>query len=220
MARGQFRRAVDLTDVPLDTIPLKALAAEYATTYALASAVAGEYEAAEASLRREGADFLDGQVDALRRLAVITVELGKGTLKSADLDEHLACLNRVGCFDAFVFTYRAVPELLRRATTHARWRPLLERIVTSANDVALGNAAGLLEGTQSALSPRELEVLNFVVQGLRNREIGKRLFISEVTVKAHLRRIYAKLGVKSRTEAVLAAADLPGTGFQNDNGAR
>jgi DNA-binding NarL/FixJ family response regulator len=45
-------------------------------------------------------------------------------------------------------------------------------------------------------------VLGLVAQGLRNQDIAERLFISEVTVKAHMRSIMQKLGARSRTHAV------------------
>jgi DNA-binding CsgD family transcriptional regulator len=51
------------------------------------------------------------------------------------------------------------------------------------------------------LSPREQEVLNILAQGRTDRDIAGRLFISERTVHVHVRRILAKLGVSSRTEA-------------------
>jgi DNA-binding NarL/FixJ family response regulator len=56
-----------------------------------------------------------------------------------------------------------------------------------------------------ALSPRELEVLRLVARGLSNADIGKELFISEATVKTHLLRTFAKLGVSDRTAAVTTA---------------
>jgi LuxR family maltose regulon positive regulatory protein len=58
------------------------------------------------------------------------------------------------------------------------------------------------------LSERELEVLGLVAQGLSNREISQRLFIALDTVKGHNRRIYGKLQVNRRTEAVARAREL------------
>ena len=55
------------------------------------------------------------------------------------------------------------------------------------------------------LSPRELEVLRLVAKGLSNADIGRELFISEATVKTHLLRTFAKLGVSDRTAAVTTA---------------
>jgi two-component system NarL family response regulator len=55
------------------------------------------------------------------------------------------------------------------------------------------------------LTERELEVLRLVAQGLNNREIAKRLFISENTVKNHVRNILEKLQLHSRMEAVMYA---------------
>jgi DNA-binding NarL/FixJ family response regulator len=56
-----------------------------------------------------------------------------------------------------------------------------------------------------ALTPREVDVLTGVADGLNNAEIGKRLFIAEATVKTHLLRIFAKLDVSDRTHAVVTA---------------
>jgi LuxR family maltose regulon positive regulatory protein len=58
------------------------------------------------------------------------------------------------------------------------------------------------------LSERELEVLQLISQGLSNREIASRLFISLNTVKAHTRNIYGKLNVHSRTQAVARSQEL------------
>jgi len=60
----------------------------------------------------------------------------------------------------------------------------------------------------SGLSEREMEILQYVVRGSSNREIGTALFISEKTVKNHLSSIYRKLAVEDRTQAALKAVKL------------
>jgi two-component system NarL family response regulator len=55
------------------------------------------------------------------------------------------------------------------------------------------------------LSERELEVLQMLLKGCSNKEIGSALFISEDTVKAHLKTLFVKLDVKDRTEAAISA---------------
>ena len=57
------------------------------------------------------------------------------------------------------------------------------------------------------MSPREVEVLRLVAKGLANKQIGRRLGISERTVKAHLGRVFRALGVADRTSAALWAHD-------------
>jgi DNA-binding NarL/FixJ family response regulator len=56
-------------------------------------------------------------------------------------------------------------------------------------------------GDLSALSARQREILGHVVEGLSNAEIGRRLYLSESTIKQHLRAAYKLLGVSNRTEA-------------------
>jgi len=63
-------------------------------------------------------------------------------------------------------------------------------------------AAGM---SSESLTARELEVLSMLARGQSNRDIGSNLFISETTVKSHLRSVFTKLNVLSRTEAVAVA---------------
>ncbi len=93
--------------------------------------------------------------------------------------------------------------------------------VTLPHDVAraliMGNAGGAPPERRmdSVLSPRETEVLRLVCDGLGNKEIAQRLYLSLRTVENHLAAVYAKLGVASRTEAAVLAvrrgwfADMP-----------
>jgi len=52
------------------------------------------------------------------------------------------------------------------------------------------------------ITPRELEILELIAQGLSNREIAGKLFVSENTVKTHSSRVFDKLGARRRTQAV------------------
>jgi DNA-binding NarL/FixJ family response regulator len=61
--------------------------------------------------------------------------------------------------------------------------------------------------TADTLTPRESEVLDLVGEGLPNKQIARRLGISEKTVKAHLTSVFQRIGVMSRTEAALWARD-------------
>ncbi|AIR98403.1 response regulator [Streptomyces glaucescens] len=60
---------------------------------------------------------------------------------------------------------------------------------------------------QDPLTARETDVLDAVADGLTNAEIGRRLVITEATVKTHLLRLFAKLGVNDRTRAVVVALE-------------
>ncbi|MEW1812107.1 response regulator transcription factor [Pseudarthrobacter phenanthrenivorans] len=62
-----------------------------------------------------------------------------------------------------------------------------------------------LRNPDEVLTPREAELLSLLTEGLSNRELGQRLFISEATVKTHLAHIYSKLGVDSRAAAIATA---------------
>jgi two-component system nitrate/nitrite response regulator NarL len=76
--------------------------------------------------------------------------------------------------------------------------------------LALGWPAGSAEapGLAEALTPRELEVLQLLAEGLANKAIAQQLAISEHTVKFHVNAIMSKLGAQSRTAAVVQATRL------------
>jgi DNA-binding NarL/FixJ family response regulator len=76
-------------------------------------------------------------------------------------------------------------------------RKLLEYLLTSEEPADI-----------EALSARQREILGLVVEGLSNAEIGKRLYLSESTIKQHLRAAYKVLGVKNRTEAAKLVRDV------------
>lgn len=90
----------------------------------------------------------------------------------------------------------APEESLRQAVLDAAaGRPVLSPQVTAQLVTRTTKPA-------SALSPREIEILELAATGAGNREMAKQLFISEATVKTHLVHIYAKLSVDNRTAAI------------------
>jgi DNA-binding CsgD family transcriptional regulator len=58
------------------------------------------------------------------------------------------------------------------------------------------------------ITPRELEILELIAQGLSNKEIAERVFVSENTVKTHSSRVFDKLGARRRTQAVQMGKQL------------
>jgi len=73
---------------------------------------------------------------------------------------------------------------------------------------ALGPRRGRAEPLLEPLTPREVEVLGLIAEGLPNKTIAARLGISESTVKFHVNAILGKLGVESRSEAIVQAVRL------------
>jgi ATP/maltotriose-dependent transcriptional regulator MalT len=79
-----------------------------------------------------------------------------------------------------------------------------EVMVSTAVPFAL-NADRLRE---LGVTPREREILELIANGMSNREIAEKLFVSENTVKTHSSRLFEKLGAKRRTQAVQIGKDL------------
>jgi DNA-binding NarL/FixJ family response regulator len=111
---------------------------------------------------------------------------------------------------------RAALRAGARGYIHAGMRP--EHIVRAVDVAAEGEIVAprkLMEyllaheenADVGALSARQREILGYVVECMRNAEIGKRLFLSESTIKQHLRGAYKVLGVSNRTEAARLIRD-------------
>jgi ATP/maltotriose-dependent transcriptional regulator MalT len=112
--------------------------------------------------------------------------------------------------ESLVCAYRGCPQLVVCLLERRELHDSMTLVLNRAGDGQLAASAGLQpgEGSVLSLSPREKEVLALLAQGLSNPGIGKALFISPVTVKVHVRHIFEKLGVRSRAEAALRAAQL------------
>ena len=89
-----------------------------------------------------------------------------------------------------------------------RWAKQKEIVVVK--EVRVSGPFALNEGKlrELGITPREHEILGLIAEGLSNREIGERLFISENTVKTHSARLFEKLDVSRRVQAVQKGREL------------
>ena len=209
VAQGAFDRVV-LRAIKPDGDLIRHLKSELIASYALALAGAGYLrraclladEAIEASIGPET------QINGQLVHAVTAIRSGDHQRALEHARRALSTAVQTRMIESFVFGYRGFPEILMCLLEDASHHDHVSEILTLVEDAGLV-APSLAEAHSILrLSPREKEVLSLVAQGLSNREIGQALFISPVTVKVHVRHIFEKLGVKSRTAAALRASQL------------
>ena len=146
----------------------------------------------------------------LAKGAHIIIAAKRGEEPARKVSAWLNRLIELKYLDAFVLTVRAYPPILEFLPSEdALSRPAIAALrrasaTTLLPDLQPDDASGT--DPLSALSKREREVLELLCQGMTNREIANALYISEVTVKVHVRHILKKLSVRSRTEAALLGA--------------
>jgi DNA-binding NarL/FixJ family response regulator len=87
--------------------------------------------------------------------------------------------------------------------TEPAWARFKQEVLAFTGATAAAEGGALF----AALSPREREILLRIAAGLTNGDIGRQLFISEKTVRNHVTRIFEKLGVHSRAQAIVLAKD-------------
>ncbi|MCD5348306.1 response regulator transcription factor [Agromyces sp. S2-1-8] len=148
---------------------------------------------------------LDG-IEATRRIAGAPGAPRVLVLTTFDLDEYVYRALQAGASgfllkdappDRLVDAVRTIAggeSLLAPSLT----RRLIERYLAAPPPDARATAS-------VDLTPREREVWSLIARGLSNHEIGAELFLSEATVKAHITRLFVKLGVRDRVQAVVAA---------------
>lgn len=124
-------------------------------------------------------------------------------LTAHEEDRHIVQLLEAGAMGYLPKTV-SLDELLDAIRAVARGESVLPPAVAA---VVVRHIAGkeVAEEATQPLTDRELEVLQWAAQGLANYDIAQRLYISVRTVEAHLTHVYNKLGVSSRTEAVVYA---------------
>lgn len=186
------------------------LRSEVVASYALAMAGAGQLRRAE-TLAKSARETSVGTETRITSHLVHAIAAIRGGDRVRALDHsRQALLGAVETrmIESFVFGYRGLPEILMCLLEDPAHHDDLSEIVTLAGDAGLAASTSSEDHSIFKLSPREKEVLSLVAHGMSNREIGQALFISPVTVKVHVKHIFEKLGVKSRTAAALRASQL------------
>ena len=84
----------------------------------------------------------------------------------------------------------------------------IEELLAASGTDLTRNPAKLSRPPMQPLSDREKEILIFLANGVSNKEMAQKLFVSENTIKFHLKNVYSKLGVANRLQAINAARQL------------
>ena len=133
----------------------------------------------------------------------------------APLERALTLAEPEGYVRIFVDEGNPMVRLLSKAAAHGIMPDYVAKLLAAfkaeeqtSKDKAHLSSAPPPQPLVEPLSQRELQVLHLIAHGLSNREIGERLFLALDTVKGHNRRIYAKLAVRNRTQAVGKARAL------------
>jgi DNA-binding NarL/FixJ family response regulator len=160
---------------------------------------------------------MDG-IEATRQLTAAARGPRVLVLTTFDLDEYVYDALRAGA-SGFLLKDVTAERLFDAVRVIAAGEALLAPTVTRR---LIGEFArqrprpAAREPAFGALTPRETEVLRLIASGLSNPEIAGRLVVTEETVKTHVSRILSKLGLRDRTQAVVAAYEsglvVPGTG--------
>ena len=127
-------------------------------------------------------------------------------LTTFDLDEYVYEALRAGA-GGFLLKDAGVEELLHAVRVVAAGDALLSPSITRRliADYARRPPASEQPAALAELTPRELEVLRFVARGLSNSDIARRLVLGEATIKTHVARIFQKLDLHDRAQAVVVA---------------
>lgn len=207
---GQFQSAVDQTEARLPQASNPTVRAEHMASRALALVGLERYDEAYELIRKaqELSPSIESRAVAkwASALAAVRTHVHR---RDSPIESAFIYSWQTGILDSTVLVCRAFPEvvgLLAATDCNEKLRMIARRVDDSEQLRDLGVEVG---SVLDRLSAREREVYELLVAGFTNKEIGKALFISEVTAKVHVRHILRKLGVRSRTEAVGLSVRTP-----------
>jgi DNA-binding NarL/FixJ family response regulator len=148
---------------------------------------------------------LDG-IEATRRLTALPRAPRVLMLTTFDLDEYVYEALRAGA-SGFLLKDAGADELLHAVRVVAAGEALLSPSITRRliADYARRPPASEQPAALAELTPRELEVVRLLARGLSNGEIARELVLGEATVKTHVARVFQKLDLHDRAQAVVLA---------------
>jgi ATP/maltotriose-dependent transcriptional regulator MalT len=211
LTQGDADTAIAIVDDHPPRIPTPALHGEYLANQALVLASGGSLLKAQIVIEKARSLSRAVEMETTARAAEAIIDI-QCEVQGEAVAKLLYHLHNTRHLDAFVAAYRTYPGLLPHCGARPEFFNLVTETVVLAGDRSLAPHAGLAlhdrpdvvpRGPVGNLSKRELEVVGLLTLGLSNKTIAQRLYISEATVKVHVRHIFEKLGVRSRTEAAV-----------------
>ena len=143
-------------------------------------------------------------IEATRQIKLIHPRTGVLILSAYDDDEYIFALLKAGAA-GYLLKNVSGDELTRAIRAVYKGEPVLDPIIARKvmNYFRLPGKVRGLERPSEHLSNRETDIIKLAARGMTNKDIADKLHLSNRTVEGHLRTIFNKLGVGSRTEAVL-----------------
>lgn len=168
---------------------------------------AGDGDAAVELVRRERPDVLLLDVRMPRRDGVAVATAVRGTTKVlmltySDAPEIVRAALGAGAVGYLVHGTFGADQVVASVLSVAQGSSVFSQVATDVLRGALDQPERPTTRPHAGLSPREVEVMELIATGLSNAEVSRRCFLSEKTVKNHVNHIFAKLGVRTRAEAV------------------
>jgi LuxR family transcriptional regulator, maltose regulon positive regulatory protein len=207
---GQIADAVRATETQWPSMSSKGQLAELLASRAVALAAEGSQDVAVETLERAEGTSRENEARAIcTSVRALFVVDGGGSLRSV-LPQIREAVSR-GILDPFVFAFRFDKRLPRQVVQIPALRSALQDVLNVVDCRGPGTrlTAGLEQPVNdSALTPREREVLGFLAAARTNKEIAQTLFLSESTVKVHVRNVLHKIGARTRTEAAIHALKM------------
>jgi len=212
VTRQRANEVMELIDVPWERAPNPGMYGDFLAAHALAAACGGKTDRVSQLVTQ--ASKMSSQIDcrvqcaAAQAISVMRLEVDDSESHALVLDLAAEAV-ATGNYDGLVLAYRGFPRLIKPLSTIPSLQGRFERLLRLCGDATLARRAGVEVRSRdpSLLTPREREIHELLKQGFSNRAIAKHLWITETTVKVHVRHVFQKLGVRTRTEAALKDVD-------------